>query len=215
MRLLTLLAILSVAAPAQAFNALGHKVIADVAWQELTPETRKQIVDTLRRHPRFDEDFAKEMPAEAEEDRWIFQQAAIWPDIARGFKGEDLDRFNRPTWHYINVPLFPEGERPLFNINQSREYPPTLGQEKWNVAQALQHCRQTLAEERNPPDRRWRTAGCSISPATSISHCIRRPCSANTFPPGIKAATASPSCKAAICTPCGMDSWAARTSPTT
>ncbi len=52
--------------PALAWNALGHKVIAEIAWQQLEPAARRSIVDTLRRHPRFDDDFAKRMPAEVE-----------------------------------------------------------------------------------------------------------------------------------------------------
>jgi hypothetical protein len=43
-----------------------------------------------RRHPRFDADFAGKMTDDvlkadkATQDRWIFQHAAYWPDIARG-----------------------------------------------------------------------------------------------------------------------------------
>ena len=85
---------------AGAWNALGHKVVADIAWEQLTPERRRRSSQTLRRHPRFDEDFAKGMPADVDEDRWIFQHAAIWPDIARGFKGED-----RQTYNHGNVAL--------------------------------------------------------------------------------------------------------------
>src|SRR4051812_36867694 len=107
---------------AYAWNNTGHKVVADIAWEQLTPERRKEIVDILRRHPRFDEDFAKRMPADAEEDRWIFQQAAIWPDIARGLKDEDLAKYNRPTWHYVNVPVFIGAERAI-KANRAMDYP--------------------------------------------------------------------------------------------
>jgi hypothetical protein len=44
--------------PAFGWNALGHKVVCEIAWRELEPATRESIVDTLRRHPRFDADFA-------------------------------------------------------------------------------------------------------------------------------------------------------------
>jgi hypothetical protein len=46
------------AAEAQGWNALGHKVVAEIAWRQLEPAERQQIVDVLRRHPRFDADFA-------------------------------------------------------------------------------------------------------------------------------------------------------------
>ena len=95
--------------PALAWNGLGHKVIAEIAWRQLDEATRQQIVDTLRRHPRFAEDFEKKMPADvatadkAVQDHWVFQQAATWPDIAR------KTEYDRPSWHYIDVPLFLEG----------------------------------------------------------------------------------------------------------
>jgi hypothetical protein len=48
----------------------------------LTPEKRTEFVAVLRRHPRFDLDFAQQLPSDAEEERWIFWQAAVWPDLA-------------------------------------------------------------------------------------------------------------------------------------
>jgi hypothetical protein len=144
MRTILALLMLAAATPAHAWNALGHKVIADIAWEELDAPTREQIVDTLRRHPRFDEDFAKQLPADAEEDRWIFQQAAVWPDMARGFQPEDRVRYDHPTWHYVNFPLFVGGERPLLGVNLSMEYPTAMEGDKWNGGQAVKHCLEGL-----------------------------------------------------------------------
>ena len=62
--------------PAHALNALGHKVIAEIAWEELTPERRNEIIAVLCCHPRLDQDFAYQLPSDAEEDRWVFWQAA-------------------------------------------------------------------------------------------------------------------------------------------
>jgi hypothetical protein len=149
----TILLAFCVTTPAQAWNALGHRVVADIAWEQLTPERRTEIVDILRRHPRFDEDFAKQMPADVDEDRWIFQQAAVWPDIARGFKGEDLKTYNRPTWHYVNFPLFEGEERPLLGVNLSTDYPTPLDPGKWNVVQAVKHCLATLGGDSSPSDK--------------------------------------------------------------
>lgn len=147
------LVILALATPAHAFNALGHRVIADIAWQELDPQSRQQIVDTLRRHPRFDEDFAKQLPADVEEDRWIFQQAAVWPDMARGFQGEDRATYDHPTWHWVNYPLFVGGERPLLGVNLSMDYPTPVESSKWNVGQAVRHCQATHEGDATPSDK--------------------------------------------------------------
>jgi hypothetical protein len=102
----------AVSAHALAWNALGHKVVAEIAWRQLEPAERQSIVDTLRRHPRFGEDFVNKMTTEvatadeAVQGHWVFQHASYWPDIARGLQGDELKRYNRPTWHYVTNPLF-------------------------------------------------------------------------------------------------------------
>ncbi len=101
------------------------------------------------RHPcgairRFDDDFAKEMPSDVDEDRWILQQAAVWPDMARGLRGDDRTTYDHPTWHYVNFPLFVGDKRPLIGVNLSTDFPPIEPQVKWNVAQAVKFCVDTL-----------------------------------------------------------------------
>lgn len=102
---------------AWAFNARAHKIAAEIAWQKLQPSERQAIVAILRKHPRFNEDFKGEMPQQvinqgtAAEDHWIFLQAAIWPDIARGIPQPDRGKYHRPRWHYINLPVFLSDEQ--------------------------------------------------------------------------------------------------------
>src|SRR4051812_16627114 len=86
---------------AYAWNALGHKVVAEIAWQQLEPSQRQTIVDVLRRHPSFATDFQMKMEEEvnvakgdkATQDHWIFLQAATWPDLIR------KSRYDHPEWH--------------------------------------------------------------------------------------------------------------------
>jgi hypothetical protein len=130
---------------ALAWNALGHKVIADIAWQQLDEPTRLKIVRTLRRHPRFDEDFAKQAPTEGDLDRWIFQHAATWPDQIRGNRDYDM-----PTWHYVNFPIFVGEERP---VEFNRQTEPTGDRAQWNVIQAIVYCRQVLQGDTTPADK--------------------------------------------------------------
>ena len=61
-----------------------------VAWQQLTGAERTAVVDLLKRHHRFDDDFKlrrNERIKPADMDKWVFLQASIWPDLARNFKG--------------------------------------------------------------------------------------------------------------------------------
>ena len=135
--------------PAAAWNPLGHKVVCEIAWQQLEPETRKQIADTLKRHPRFAEDFAPQMPAE-ETDRWIFWQAGFWPDIARGIPEEVRDQYNKPTWHYVDHPVFLGPERPVdFNLDTA----PSGSDANWNVYQATRHSSEIIKSDAPPQEK--------------------------------------------------------------
>ena len=71
-----LILVTSLAPSAFAWNALGHKVVAAIAWQRITPEKRAEIVALLRRHPRFDEAFAKRLYEPGDPDPLIFLPAS-------------------------------------------------------------------------------------------------------------------------------------------
>ena len=112
------------ASQALAWNSLGHKVVAEIAWRQLSAEQRQSIVDTLRRHPRFDADFVAKMDDDAAkgdkatQDHWIFQHAATWPDVIRKNKEHD-----RPEWHYIDLPQFlDESDRTGIRRQPAGEY---------------------------------------------------------------------------------------------
>lgn len=99
------------ASPGLAWWDGGHKIVASIAFRRLTNAEQERIVAILRHHPRFKTDFLEAAPAETANDadlrrEWFFQQAAVWPDLARNFERADLEAYHRPTWHYINVPHF-------------------------------------------------------------------------------------------------------------
>lgn len=146
------------------WSEIGHRAVASLAYALLDPQSRSAAADLLRQHPRFTEDF--KMPEQvhvasrATQDEWIFQQAAYWPDIARRIPGSDTEgprfEFNRPTWHYINQPLYlAESDRVAIEddlpANVSRDVPsdPALLR-GMNVAQALAHCQAIVADESRP-----------------------------------------------------------------
>ena len=133
--------------PAVAWNGHGHRIIASIAFQELEPARRLALADRIRNHPRFDADFASEMPTEVKagddqtQAEWIFQQAACWPDRTRSLKGKDRKQFHHSSWHYINRPVYlrPEDEAAIgpLNLNLSTD-PPDEQIEKMNVIQAIE-----------------------------------------------------------------------------
>jgi hypothetical protein len=143
--LLAAVASLAICRVAIAWNAFGHKVVAEIAWQHLDDATRQKIVDVLYRHPRFAEDFVKKMPEDVAtadksvQDHWVFQQAAIWPDLAR------KTEYDQPKWHYIDIPFVPDGERPV-SFPLSTSYSPKSKEECQNVSQAAKYCVATVSD---------------------------------------------------------------------
>lgn len=140
---------------AHAWSEGGHRVVASIAYDNLSPELRAKLVALLRKHPRFNQEFRVRMPeglAPRDEDRWIFLQASIWPDLIRG-----KPEFDRPTWHYINEFTFlgEVDEMALKNeltTNLAKALPEDLPGEavpetKLNIIQAI---KLSLARLRDP-----------------------------------------------------------------
>jgi len=129
----------------------GHRVVANLAYDRLDPAVRSKIVECLRQHPDFKKRFAGKMPDDIaegpDEDRWIFLQAAIWPDLVRPFPP-----FHHGSWHFMNIPFFltPHDQAALQDVikpNVSLTIPHPLtpaAHEHMNCAQALKLCLQEL-----------------------------------------------------------------------
>lgn len=99
---------------AHAWNAAGHRLVAGIAWQQLSPAVRVLIADTLGRHPDHHRWQAR---AKSDHPAGIFVEASIWPDDIRNdprFHDEDREAPTPPVpglpdnarhrnWHYIDV----------------------------------------------------------------------------------------------------------------
>src|SRR3990167_1519864 len=81
-----------------AWNALGHMVVANIAYQNLEPNVKKKI-DNIVSY------FSLEYPGMAS-----FLQMAYWPDTLHAQKIETFTH-----WHYIDIPFSQDGS-PLKNI---------------------------------------------------------------------------------------------------
>jgi hypothetical protein len=132
--------------PVHAWNAHAHRVIASIAFLRLDPDRRLEIANRIRKHPRWEQDFAAKMPEvvkngdEQIQAEWIFQQAAVWPDTTRNFKGEDRKKYDHPTWHYINFVTYlnNEDKEAIGPIDLNLSTDPQKEQtENMNVIQAI------------------------------------------------------------------------------
>lgn len=103
---LILFLVLLAARPALAWDALGHKVIARIAWEHMRPETRAKAVALLKGAPP-DADLVSLLPNDgrslAERERELFLSAATWPDIVRDEAfAERKKKYHHSDWHYVN-----------------------------------------------------------------------------------------------------------------
>jgi hypothetical protein len=161
-----LLILLIAVPPAHAWNSAGHKIIASIAFRQLSREEQSRVVAILKRHPRFTPDFTDEMPAEvragdeAAQNEWLFQQAAVWPDIVRS--GPDArTAFHRPTWHYVNQPHFLSDKdraaldgRLAVNVLHNPPAGATIDTQDMNIVQAIKFGRDVCADKQSTPEAR-------------------------------------------------------------
>jgi len=146
---------------AGAWSEAGHKIIASLAFRQLTPAAQARLIAILKHHPRFAEDFTHYMPADvaagapAAQHEWLLQQASIWPDMARGLPDELKRVYNHATWHYIDIPSFlSEADRTALastlSINTSLD-PPAAPAEDLNAIQLIRLARKSLADDATDP----------------------------------------------------------------
>src|SRR4051794_32963121 len=92
-------------ASANAWNATGHSVVSLVAYRELAPADQQKVQTLLKAHPQYNDFLVKNVPANANRDEWIVMQASVWPDWIKGGSREIKAKYNKPDWHYVNVPI--------------------------------------------------------------------------------------------------------------
>jgi hypothetical protein len=94
------------ALPACAWNDAGHRIVARIAWDKLTPEQRQKAIDILSKHPKYAEDLQAAVPEGADKathDAVVFAKAATWPDMVKSRRDEQKD--DHRVWHYIDYPV--------------------------------------------------------------------------------------------------------------
>jgi hypothetical protein len=151
-------------APCSAWWDAGHQITASIAFRRLSPEQRERVLAVLRAHPRWTTDFEQAMPDSvrsadaAMQAEWAFQQAAVWPDLARKFDRANRDRYHHATWHYVNLPHFlTDADRRALvgsiEANFSVIAPATPAPDM-NIVQTIRLSRNIVADRSQPIERR-------------------------------------------------------------
>lgn len=108
-----------------AWNSVGHKAIAGLAYDLLNDKARARVDSLIQQHPDFAL-LAEGGPAEEKAKlRYAFMKAAFWPDIIKGDlrfyddgKRDATATATKPgfpemkqhrDWHYINIPFSTDG----------------------------------------------------------------------------------------------------------
>lgn len=89
--------------PAYAWDELGHRVVARIAWDRMTPQARANAVRLLMAAPA-NTGLRELVPAglgDEERGRELFVLAAVWPDEIRS-RGHVGNRYAHSDWHYVN-----------------------------------------------------------------------------------------------------------------
>jgi hypothetical protein len=144
-------------------------IVALIAFDQMDPVTKAKAIALLRAHPRFDDHFQRVMRREVSrgdnriQEEWLFAYAGTWPDQVRSPSGavnhEDVSRFNRPYWHYINEPIFlNDDERrqlePKLRINRRRQPPQDPDDPDMNIIQAVKNSSRIVGDASAPAETR-------------------------------------------------------------
>jgi hypothetical protein len=132
-----------------AWNSTGHELVAQIAYDQLSPGAKARILVILKAHPRLKADLLQGIADGEDPDRAIFLRAATWPDMVR-YPTNPLQRDeNHPIWHYADYPFLLDGAttQPVAEHWDGHSYPQ-------NLLQAMEAMRVQLADPALLPPRK-------------------------------------------------------------
>jgi hypothetical protein len=93
---------------AVAWDDVGHKITAYIAWQRMTPDVRAKVIKVLLEAPEDSQLATFYLPYGSRTDeskkRDYFMLAATWPDIVRDRNFETrYKKYHHSNWHYSDT----------------------------------------------------------------------------------------------------------------
>jgi hypothetical protein len=160
-----------------AWSEGGHHLIAAIAFSLLTNQEQADLLDVLKQHPRYAEDFVppEKLANEEERTRWLVGRAGYWPDVAR-----KQPKYHRSTWHYELGPTIVLGNADGIEVPQrpgSLPLDATLETQDLYLSQAVELCRKVLSDKSQPAGDRA-IALCWIGHLVADAH---QPCHAGSL----------------------------------
>ena len=117
--ILILLAVCFCSTYAAAWDEVGHKLTAYIAWQHMRPEVRETVFRLLLNAPENSDlsvpyDFYNSR-SERIKQLELFMYASIWPDVIKNQKFEIRNKtYNRFNWHFSDIFWKQENGRAVF-----------------------------------------------------------------------------------------------------
>lgn len=105
---LVVLGVICLSMPARAWDDVGHKLTAYIAWQNMTPEVRERVIEILRAAPEDSQLATFYMSygsqSKAEREREFFVMIASWADFIKD-KGFPVryKTYSNSNWHYSDT----------------------------------------------------------------------------------------------------------------
>ncbi len=129
----------------------GHKVVALIAWEDLTPKTKAAVTELLKQHPRYEKDLQADAEEGATPDeiaRHAFAVAATWPDKVRMQEHPMHAEYNHPAWHFIDIP---------YTVGNATTQPESTKQQPagpHNIVEAMNQAETELKDTSAPASKR-------------------------------------------------------------
>ena len=100
--------VMTFAMPAFAWNDVGHKITAYIAWQRMSPAARENVIRILRKAPEdsmlgaYFEDYGPESEATRELEYFMF--VSSWADVVRSRDFPNrYKKYHKGNWHYSDT----------------------------------------------------------------------------------------------------------------
>ncbi len=97
-----LVAFVLLALPARAWNGLGHRTVAELAWRKMDAAERQAASEVLRQHPHYKQLLIADVPAGVDTNEWAFLTAAVWLDMIRPAKPGEPSKPHSITKYDVN-----------------------------------------------------------------------------------------------------------------
>lgn len=93
------------ASPTHAWDDFGHRLVARIAWENMTPQARTRAIAILRGAAPETRLAGSSGPGtlSPQQQMDLFANAAVWPDSIRNVNDPRNEKYDHPYRHYVDI----------------------------------------------------------------------------------------------------------------